>query len=129
MSNIFSRAFFTKSFQNEIDTVLRLKDEEHAYTISEVKTLEKQIKTLEKQIANKHGDSSVVSFVIDPELNVSLTTKITQPVIDSLVKAEYISANYTHDPVATDVAILLVANELCEQMIMEVNTSGELPDE
>ena len=115
----------TKTYKN-----LKLKkDDQMEYDKQLVLSLKKQITYLTKEIeilkspgprVIDEGKSSVI-FEIDNELNIVTKSEINKDVINTLIDNGYIKSEHSEDFAMIQLAFILIANEVTEQIIENVN--------
>lgn len=98
-------------------------------------TLEKERDELKAQLAKiekSEAEDSRITFYIDNKLMVRLDTKINRDITDVLVAEGYLGERDISNELAHHLAFLIMANELCEQLIDEYSgepvDAGELAD-
>ena len=76
-------------------------------------------------VVEVENTNSTITFEIDKELNVTVHTRINKDIILPLLDQNYINANGAEDEGSIQVAFVLIANEITEQLIEEVNKNAE----
>ncbi len=92
---------------------------------SEIELLQKEIETLKASgaIPISEGNSSIL-FEIDKELNVTTKSRINKDISSTLIDSNYLDSSQSEDDAAIHLVFILLANEVTEQIIEEVNENA-----
>jgi ribosomal protein S8 len=69
--------------------------------------------------------SSTLTFEIDPELKITVSSKINPDIVETLIDKGYIKSEFSEDEPTIQFAFILIANEATEQIIENVNNHEE----
>lgn len=112
------RLFNRKEYWKE-----KLRDEIAAEIREEVinNVIEEVRKEETLRLTQEHEEHSTITLIIDNDLNVKTVTKINPEVVETLLEKDYLPHNLANDKDAIQFAFVLIANEVTDQIIEEVN--------
>lgn len=68
--------------------------------------------------------NSSITFEIDDKLNVVTHARINKKIVDTLINHGYLPAKSAEDETAIQLAFVLIANDVTNQIIDQVNDDG-----
>lgn len=78
-------------------------------------------KTRNRSSTRKTKENSSISFEIDSELKVTVHCRINPSTVDLLIEKGYLDKSQKEDTAAIKLALILMANEVSDQIILNVN--------
>jgi len=74
-----------------------------------------------KNVKKVNEGHSSITFEIDPELFITVKSKVNSEIIETLIDSDYLRPEQSEDENAIHLAFVLIANETTEQIIEEIN--------
>lgn len=121
-----------QNFKTTIDSTNKLNEElKHKN-----KELQKQVEDLNKELEHTKSvciphpeNKSIITFVVSEDLSVKPVTKVHENMVEILVNEDYILESQVEDKNAIDLAFIVIANEVTDQIISQINESASMVKE
>lgn len=90
----------------------------------EITSLNDKIEDLEEQLSPITEDNSYITFTIDNDLKIAVRSKVNKDIVPALINNDIIKAEDSGEVEILQTALVLIANESTEQIIMGVNNEN-----
>ena len=126
---LFKKSKLYKQLDGSNRTINSLLDESNKHNAELYKESQEEIEKLKTQLKTggymiSEGNSSLL-LEFDDDLQVTVSSRINDSIITSLIDREYIISTDTADEASVQFAFILVANEVTEQIIDRINEHEE----
>ena len=123
----------TKHEKECLETEIKAIIEQHSHILEDFESLEDESDALKERIKQYESNNPLttedaptsVLFKMDDKLNVTVNTVVNKDIVTTLIDKEYITSEHSEDEAMLQLAVLLVAYEVCDQLIEGVNENGE----
>lgn len=108
--------------QHKYDTLVEDHERMKKELTEKLSNLEKDLEEIKSAGPKLTEDGkSYITFEFDNELNVVTKSQINKDVVNTLIDSGYILSEHSEDVAMIQLAFILIANEVTEQIIEEVN--------
>lgn len=112
---------FKKLFSFIFDDDRLAYEERISELMSEISLMNDEIIDLEQQVTPHTDENSFVTFYIDNDLKISVNSKVNKEIAPALIDNDVIIAEEAENIDVLQMALVVIANESSEQLILGVN--------